>query len=296
MSSPKNSWMSDETGEERRVETVRADVYEAEDSEAGQVLSWVALTHQYIKNPFTKAGRNAAVNIQTCPSGTICRLYNDLTTAIISTKCLKFGFCPDPLWGEQQGGGKAQCQRLCEEDTECPGLQRCCTDLYGCGRQCRDPLPEYTCDTKKCEEGQSCIMERTKCSGENCLVATCVNATCSPPCGEDLNCEMDVNPTCTTGRCPLICRCLPKQPVCMPMCDDGYSCILTQPPGCASPPCPKVPRCRPQCDPHPGGINESSCGVYDVCTPNPAPGQRLCSKSSVCCRTICGYRCTPLPR
>lgn len=48
-----------------------------------------------------------------------------------------------------------------------------------------------------------------------------------------------------------------------------------------------------RCDPNPGGINTSSCAVWDVCSPNPPPGVQPCPKGRICCRTICGYRCTP---
>ncbi|XP_025099188.1 keratin-associated protein 9-1-like [Pomacea canaliculata] len=203
------------------------------------------------------------------------------------------GFCPETVSEWQMPGGRAQCQRLCEEDTECPGNQRCCTDLFGCGRQCRDPLPEYTCDNKKCEDGQSCVMNRSKCKGGMCLEPTCVNATCNPPCDKDLKCEMDVHPSCTTGLCPLISRCLPKDPFCTPGCTEGYTCIFSQPPGCVSPPCPKVARCRPLCDPYAPGINTGGCTVADLCSPFPAPGQHGCFSGLVCCRTICGNRCIP---
>ncbi|PVD28972.1 hypothetical protein C0Q70_11569 [Pomacea canaliculata] len=137
--------------------------------------------------------------VLTCPFDTLCRFYYDSTTGGLSTKpassFVENGFCPETVSEWQMPGGRAQCQRLCEEDTECPGNQRCCTDLFGCGRQCRDPLPEYTCDNKKCEDGQSCVMNR--------------NPFCTPGCTEGYTCIFSQPPGCVSPPCPKVARCRP---------------------------------------------------------------------------------------
>ncbi|XP_025098335.1 keratin-associated protein 10-8-like [Pomacea canaliculata] len=227
-----------------------------------------------------------------CRSGTFCRHVVDATTGVQSPKCLKGGYCPQPqLW---EAIRVKQCQRQCEEDTDCPGGQICCKDFLGCGRMCRDPLPEYTCDHLKCKDDEMCIMKENQCSRPVCFpTPTCIKSTCSPPCGTGLKCEMDVDPTCKKSSCQQVPRCLPKEPICSPPCAAGHSCVMKEPAGCPSPFCRKVPQCRAQCLAYPGGINQSNCIVSDSCSPTPGVGQAQCERGDVCCQTICGFRCLP---
>ncbi|XP_025098333.1 keratin-associated protein 4-3-like [Pomacea canaliculata] len=249
------------------------------------ILAALGLVHGF-DNPLCIARK--------CPSGTFCRIVVDSTTGVSSPKCLKGGYCPEPpLWEGLLFGGK-QCQRQCEEDTDCAGGQICCNDFFGCGKKCRDPLPEYTCDHLRCNEGQTCVMKETQCSRPVCFpTPTCISSTCNPVCGSGLTCEMDVDPSCTKTPCPLVPRCLPKVPTCSPPCAAGYSCLLTQAAGCIAPPCPKVPQCRPQCLAYPGGINESNCIVTDLCSSSNSLAQNQCVNGTVCCQTVCGRRCLP---
>ncbi|XP_025099187.1 keratin-associated protein 9-7-like [Pomacea canaliculata] len=149
------------------------------------ILAALGLVHGF-DNPLCIA-RN-------CPSGTFCRIVVDSTTGVSSPKCLKGGYCPEPpLWEGLLFGGK-QCQRQCEEDTDCAGGQICCNDFFGCGKKCRDPLPEYTCDHLRCNEGQTCVMKETQCSRPVCFpTPTCISSTCNPVCGSRTDVWMDVD-------------------------------------------------------------------------------------------------------
>ncbi|XP_025098332.1 keratin-associated protein 9-1-like [Pomacea canaliculata] len=243
-------------------------------------------------HPLCLARLRASASSGLCP-GAVCRIVLDSTTGVTSAKCIKGGYhyCPEPPLEEGPLFGGQWCQRQCEEDTDCTGRQVCCNDFYGCGKKCRDPLPLYTCEHLKCTDGQMCVM-----AGTELPAPSCINSTCSPPCGSGLKCEMDVDPSCTQTPCPPVPRCLAKDPACSPPCAPGYSCLLTQVPGCSKPPCPKVPQCRPQCLAYPGGINESNCIVSDLCSPSPSVAQTQCPGGTVCCPTVCGRRCLqPLP-
>ncbi|XP_033115813.1 neurogenic locus notch homolog protein 1-like [Anneissia japonica] len=133
----------------------------------------------------------------------------------------KPGTCPE------QNGGVGTCVTECRHDTECPGLEKCCSN--GCGDVCRLPQEENnpsSCYFEDDWHGDGQIVH----SGCGSCFCTNGSVVCRTPICPRVNCY---NPVYVESECCPIClehhtspgECPPNMPsTCANECLDDYHC------------------------------------------------------------------------
>jgi len=209
-------------------------------------------------------------------------------TQCLGTKCYgpegKEGVCPVP-----PPGIFTPCIALCEDDSKCPGTEKCCH--WGCGIRCLEPV------------------EKEK-SGKCPVPPKDLITTCDVQCTADSECP-DADKCCNWG-CSR--RCLgagkpPQPPICPALPDPLPQCFVKDEERCnATQPCPYNQNCCPteclgtKCNPGPKAETQPP-----VCPPVSPPPKGVCNFLGVmkcgpnqpcgpgetCCETTCGGRaCT----
>ncbi|CAF0852740.1 unnamed protein product [Brachionus calyciflorus] len=128
-----------------------------------------------------------------------------LLVIISNVRTNKIGTCPP-----NDNSLITTCQVLCNNDTECSGIQKCCQ--FGCQRKCLDPIltstsimkpgncPKLEPNTvgtciKHCNSDFDCTQKSYKCCSNGC------GTVCSAPIECNLNKDCSFFKRCNKGIC-----------------------------------------------------------------------------------------------